>query len=68
MLYGNGVCSSTEISVVPARCHIASSASSISTEPRQRVQKDFNDAYTRRGPPHTPMMTYIGIRTASKNT
>ncbi|CFO06706.1 Uncharacterised protein [Bordetella pertussis] len=31
-------------------------------------RKNLNAAYTRLGPPHTPMMMYIGIRVASKNT
>src|SRR6185312_11439823 len=52
----NWVCSSTVMSVVPAWNHIASSASSISTEPVSVNKKNLNAEYTRRGPPQTPMI------------
>ena len=38
------------------------------TEPRKVNRKNFTLAYTRRGPPQTPMMMNIGISMASKNT
>ncbi len=44
------------------------SAMSISSEPSSVYRKNLKAAYTRLGPPHTPMMMYIGISVASKNT
>ncbi len=40
----------------------------MNTEPRKVYRKNFTDAYTRRGPPHTPMMMNIGMSMPSKNT
>ncbi len=38
------------------------------TEPKKVYRKNFNVAYTRRGPPQMPMMMNIGINMASQNT
>ena len=43
-------------------------ATSVSNEPISVYRKNLNAAYTRLGPPQMPMMMYIGIRVASKNT
>src|ERR1700722_9184738 len=67
MATGKCVSINTDMSVVPACSHMAISASSISTEPVNVNRKNFTAAYTRRGPPQTPMMRYIGISTPSKN-
>jgi hypothetical protein len=56
------------MSVVPACQYIARMAISISTEPSRVYRKNLNAAYTRRAPPHTPMIRNIGIRTPSKKT
>ena len=37
-------------------------------EPKNVYMKNFSVAYTRRGPPQTPMMMNIGISMPSKNT
>ncbi len=37
-------------------------------EPNIVYRKNFSDAYCRFGPPHTPIMRYIGRSTTSKNT
>ena len=42
------------------------SATSMNTDPRNVYRKNFNVAYTRRGPPHTPMMRNIGMSMASQ--
>ena len=44
------------------------SATSINTEPRKVYRKNLTVAYTRRGPPQTPMITNIGISIASHST
>ena len=41
---------------------------SISAEPNIVYRKNFNDAYWRFSPPHTPIMKYIGSSTTSKKT
>ena len=43
-------------------------ATSVSNEPSNVYRKNFNAAYTRFGPPQTPMMMNIGISVASKKT
>ncbi len=43
-------------------------ATSISSEPSSVYRKNLIAAYTRRSPPQMPMMRYIGISIASKNT
>ena len=55
------------MSVVPASQYIAMMASSISTEPSSVYKKNLKLAYTRRGPPQTPMIRNIGISPPSKN-
>ena len=42
--------------------------SSIIAEPNSVNRKNLIDAYSRFGPPHTPIMKNIGSRTISKNT
>ena len=41
---------------------------SINAEPNIVYRKNFNDAYWRCSPPHTPIMKYIGSSTISKKT
>ena len=41
-------------------------ATSVSSEPKNVYRKNLNAAYTRFGPPNTPMMMNIGISVASK--
>jgi hypothetical protein len=53
---------------VPVSTYRYSNATSISSEPISVYRKNLNAAYTRFAPPHTPMMMYIGISVASKNT
>jgi hypothetical protein len=55
-------------SKVPVCVYRYSNATNISSEPISVYRKNLNAAYTRLGPPHTPMMMYIGISVASKNT
>ncbi len=40
----------------------------ISAEPNSVYRKNLIAAYCRLGPPHTPIMKYIGSRTSSKKT
>ena len=40
--------------------------SSISAEPNSVKRKNLIEAYSRLGPPQTPIMKYIGSRTSSK--
>ena len=54
------------MSVVPVVKYMVKIASSISTEPASVYRKNLNAEYTRRPPPHTPMMRNIGISTPSK--
>ena len=41
---------------------------SIRAEPNMVNRKNLIDAYSRSGPPHTPIMKNIGSRTTSKKT
>ena len=45
---------------------VAWTASNISAEPNSVNKKNLIDAYSRFGPPHTPIMKYIGSSTISK--
>ncbi|MCY1381953.1 hypothetical protein D9M69_699230 [compost metagenome] len=56
------------MSNVPVLLYRYSSATSVSSEPSSVYRKNLKAAYTRFGPPQTPMMMYIGISVASKNT
>ena len=48
------------------RKNSARKLSSISAEPNSVNRKNLIDAYSRFGPPHTPIMKNIGSRTISK--
>ena len=48
------------------RKNSARKLSSISAEPNSVNRKNLIDAYSRFGPPHTPIMKNIGSRTTSK--
>ena len=50
----------------PARKNSARKLSSINAEPNSVNRKNLIDAYSRFGPPHTPIMKNIGSRTISK--
>ena len=50
------------------RKYIARKLSNISAEPNSVKRKNLIDAYSRFGPPQTPIMKNIGSSTTSKNT
>ena len=51
---------------VPLLKNRARKPSSMSAEPNSVKRKNLIEAYSRLGPPHTPIMKYIGRRTTSK--
>src|SRR5688572_15947595 len=65
-LRNGNLCQVTMSKLPPLLKYRYTSATSISSEPASVNRKNLNAAYTRLGPPHTPMMMYIGISVPSK--